>query len=77
MKITCRELEHNLRNAEILFTIAYNKAIQDNYGADVSKSLEQNYGLLINVSYHHLMKIYACGIFIIRLSFLLLLIGTP
>ncbi|KAG5684105.1 hypothetical protein PVAND_013352 [Polypedilum vanderplanki] len=47
VKIVCRELEHNLRNAEILFTIAYNKAKQGNYG-DVALNLAQNYVNLIN-----------------------------
>lgn len=46
MKILDRELENSLRSAEILYTIALNKARQNNYGPHL-KILERNFEKLV------------------------------
>lgn len=43
-----RELEHNLRGLEILFTLAFNKARQHNL-SDAYKVYEKNYEKIIEV----------------------------
>lgn len=49
-KMMSRDLEHNLRNAEILFTIAYNKErnLQMNYKD--ARRLEKDYEMIVKVS---------------------------
>jgi hypothetical protein len=49
-KLMSRELEHNLRSLEILFTLAFNKARQHNL-ANAYKVYEKNYEKIIQVCY--------------------------
>lgn len=51
MKILDRELEHSLRSAEILYTVAMNKARQNNYGPHL-KILERNFEKLVRARRH-------------------------
>jgi alpha-mannosidase len=48
-KLMSRDLEHNLRSLEILFTLAFNKARQHNL-ANAFKVYEKNYEKIIQVS---------------------------
>lgn len=51
MKILDRELENSLRSAEILYTVAMNKARQNNYGPHL-KILERNFEKLVRARRH-------------------------
>ncbi|KAL7032261.1 hypothetical protein ACKWTF_007270 [Chironomus riparius] len=46
-KLLSRNLEHNLRSAEILYSIAYNKARQSKSSFNDSKRMEKGYQLII------------------------------
>jgi alpha-mannosidase len=50
IKIISRELEHNLRNAEILYTLAYNQIRQKHAEKDVYIHFKENYENIVNVS---------------------------
>lgn len=51
-KLMSRELEHNLRNAEILYTIAYNKAAKS---GNFLKQMEKDYADIVEVEYFLLL----------------------
>lgn len=49
-KLLSRHLEHNLRNAEILYSIAYNNARQSHLSYNEAKRMERDFQLIIEVS---------------------------